>query len=145
MGKSRTFVLLFVAGCQSMYGDKAQRLRTPEPIRPPSTLPQDPVVTIYQEKCDFFTVKVPKVKRETAQAEAHVRDADEKVAGYDKATDGLRQGFKRTVVGSVGPVCTQVLRQFGIEPDIEPVHPKMGSLIAEIAARAREVLAKKSE
>ena len=31
-----------------------------------------------------------------------------------------------------------------IEPDIEPVHPKMGSLIAEVAARARDVLARKS-
>ena len=54
------------------------------------------------------------------------------------------EGFKKIVIGSVGPVCTQVLRQFGIEPDIEPVHPKMGSLIAEVAVRARDVLAKKS-
>jgi uroporphyrinogen-III synthase len=66
------------------------------------------------------------------------------IAGFDKATDALRQGFKKIVIGSVGPVCTQVLRQFGIEPDIEPVHPKMGSLIAEVAARARDVLAKKT-
>ena len=66
------------------------------------------------------------------------------VAGYDKADGSLRQAFKKIVVGSVGPVCTQVLLQFGLTPDIEPVHPKMGSLIAEVAARAREVLAKKS-
>ena len=66
------------------------------------------------------------------------------IAGVDKATGALRQGFKKVVIGSVGPVCTQVLRRFGIEPDIEPVHPKMGSLIAEVAARARDVLAKKS-
>lgn len=66
------------------------------------------------------------------------------VAAFDKTANGLRQAFKKIVVGSVGPVCSQVLRQFGIEPDIEPVHPKMGSLMAEIAARAREVLAKKT-
>jgi len=66
------------------------------------------------------------------------------VAGYDKADGSLRQAFKKIAVGSVGPVCTQVLLQFGLTPDIEPVHPKMGSLIAEVAARAREVLAKKS-
>ena len=66
------------------------------------------------------------------------------LAGYDKSVDGLRAGFKKLVVGSVGPVCTQVLRQFGIEPDIEPAHPKMGSLIAEVAAGARQMLANKS-
>lgn len=65
------------------------------------------------------------------------------VAGVDNRADALRQGFNKTVIGSVGPVCTQVLRQFGIEPDIEPVHPKMGALIAEVAARAPELLAKK--
>jgi len=63
------------------------------------------------------------------------------IAGVDNRADALRQGFKKIVIGSVGPVCTQVLRQFGIEPDIEPVHPKMGALIAEVAARAPELLA----
>jgi len=67
-----------------------------------------------------------------------------KLAAYDKAEDGLRQACQKIVVGSVGPVCTQVLRQFGLIPDIEPVHPKMGALIAEVAARAREVLSTKS-
>lgn len=65
------------------------------------------------------------------------------VAGVDNRADALRQGFKKIVIGSVGPVCTQVLRQSGIEPDIEPVHPKMGALIAEVAARAPELLTKK--
>jgi uroporphyrinogen-III synthase len=55
----------------------------------------------------------------------------------------LRGAFKKMVVGSVGPVCTEVLEQFGLRPDIEPTHPKMGSLIAEIAASAREILADK--
>jgi uroporphyrinogen-III synthase len=47
------------------------------------------------------------------------------------------------VIGSVGPVCTQVLEQFGLKPDIEPAHPKMGSLIAEVAASAPSLLAAK--
>jgi len=67
-----------------------------------------------------------------------------KLAASDKADDGLRRAFKNIVVGSVGPVCTQVLQQFGLTPDIEPVHPKMGSLIAEVAARARAVLSTKN-
>jgi uroporphyrinogen-III synthase len=66
------------------------------------------------------------------------------IAAYDKAEEQLRQACRNLVVGSVGPVCTQVLQQFGLTPDIEPVHPKMGALIAEVAARAREVLSTKS-
>lgn len=66
-----------------------------------------------------------------------------KIAAYDRAEDGLRQACQKIVVGSVGPVCTQVLQHFGLTPDIEPVHPKMGSLIAEVAARARSVLSTK--
>jgi uroporphyrinogen-III synthase len=66
------------------------------------------------------------------------------VAGYDKADEKLPQAFKKIVVGSVGPVCTQVLLQFHLKPDIEPVHPKMGSLIAEVAAAAREILKTKN-
>ena len=64
--------------------------------------------------------------------------------GVEEKTDGsLRGAFKKMVVGSVGPVCTEVLEQFGLRPDIEPTHPKMGSLIAEIAASAHEILADK--
>jgi uroporphyrinogen-III synthase len=66
------------------------------------------------------------------------------IAAYDKAEEQLRQACRNLVVGSVGPVCTQVLQQFGLTPDIEPVHPKMGALIAEVAARAREVLSTKN-
>ena len=66
------------------------------------------------------------------------------IASRDEAGDSLRRAFKNIVVGSVGPVCTQVLQQFGLTPDIEPVHPKMGSLIAEVAARARAVLSTKN-
>jgi uroporphyrinogen-III synthase len=67
-----------------------------------------------------------------------------KVASYDKAGDSLRLALKNVVIGSVGPVCTQVLKQFGLKPDLEPAHPKMGSLIADIAASARRLLVEKS-
>jgi hypothetical protein len=36
-----------------------------------------------------------------------------------------------------------VLQEFGLKPDIEPEHPKMGSLIAEVAASASGILATK--
>jgi uroporphyrinogen-III synthase len=63
-----------------------------------------------------------------------------RVAAENSKTDSLREGFQRAVVGSVGPICTQVLEQYGIDPDIEPAHPKMGSLIAEVAASAQPLL-----
>ena len=63
-----------------------------------------------------------------------------RVAAENKHADSLREGFQRVVVGSVGPICTQVLEQYGIDPDIEPAHPKMGSLIAEVAASAQPLL-----
>lgn len=65
------------------------------------------------------------------------------VAADGKIEESLRRAFDKIVIGSVGPVCTQVLEQFALKPDIEPVHPKMGALIAEVAARARSVLSKK--
>jgi uroporphyrinogen-III synthase len=66
------------------------------------------------------------------------------IASRDTAGDSLRHAFKYIVVGSVGPVCTQVLEQFGVKPDIQPAHPKMGSLIAEVAAAARSILSAKN-
>jgi len=65
------------------------------------------------------------------------------VAVSDNLADSLRNGLKTVVIGSVGPICTELLRQFGIEPDIEPTHPKMGALMAEVAARAAALLARK--
>ncbi|HEX7229551.1 MAG TPA: uroporphyrinogen-III synthase [Candidatus Binatia bacterium] len=65
------------------------------------------------------------------------------VAIEDGAEEELRHTLKKVVIGSVGPVCTEVLRQFGIEPDVQPEHPKMGSLLAEIAVAGRVVLSRK--
>ena len=66
-----------------------------------------------------------------------------KVAADDKVDDALRIALQKIVVASVGPVCTQVLEQFGLKPDLEPAHPKMGALIAESAASAHRILAAK--
>ena len=63
-----------------------------------------------------------------------------RVAAEMQADYRLRLALERAVIGSVGPICTQVLEQFGIDPDIEPAHPKMGSLIAEVAASAQPLL-----
>lgn len=60
----------------------------------------------------------------------------------ERNADGLlRRACEGMVIGSVGPICTRVLRDFGVAADIEPEHPKMGSLIAEVAASAAKILA----
>jgi uroporphyrinogen-III synthase len=66
-----------------------------------------------------------------------------RVAAEQKADDKLRVACENMAIGSVGPICTQVLHEFGLQPDIEPEHPKMGSLIAEVAASASGILAAK--
>jgi uroporphyrinogen-III synthase len=65
------------------------------------------------------------------------------VAAQDGVDGSLREALAQVVIGSIGPVCTAVLQQFALKPDLEPTHPKMGSLIAEIAASASRILATK--
>lgn len=55
----------------------------------------------------------------------------------------VREALKRMVVASVGPTTSETLREVGIEPDFEPSHPKMGFLVNEAAARARQILQSK--
>ena len=53
----------------------------------------------------------------------------------------LRAGFARLLVASIGPVCSEALREHGIAPDVEPDHPKMGQLVAVVARRGPALLA----
>jgi uroporphyrinogen-III synthase len=66
-----------------------------------------------------------------------------RIAADDKNEEKLRRACRNVMIASVGPVCTEVLEQFGLKPDLEPRHPKMGSLMAEVAASAHKLLAEK--
>ena len=55
----------------------------------------------------------------------------------------LAQGLARGVVASIGPVCSEQLRAYGVAPDIEPAHSKLGHLVKETASRCDQVLAGK--
>lgn len=66
-----------------------------------------------------------------------------RIASQQNAADKLRAACKRIVIGSVGPICTQVLQEFGLSPDVQPERPKMGSLMADMARRAGDILAAK--
>jgi uroporphyrinogen-III synthase len=54
--------------------------------------------------------------------------------------DFVLESLAQVVVGSIGPTTTEALEEFGIRPDVEPSHPKMGFLVAETAACAEELL-----
>ena len=49
-------------------------------------------------------------------------------------------GLARAVVASIGPTTTEALEEFGVHPDLEPSHPKMGFLVQETADRAGNIL-----
>jgi len=60
--------------------------------------------------------------------------------GYSEA---LYEGFRSTVIGSIGPSTTEGLNAYGLTPDYEPTQSKMGFLIKELAERAAELLEEK--
>jgi uroporphyrinogen-III synthase len=55
---------------------------------------------------------------------------------------GLRraaqQALERIFIGSIGPTCSEALRECGLTPTMEPSHPKMGILVREAAIRFEE-------
>ena len=77
----------------------------------------------------------------TAVQIAHVLAVAEKTG----KKDALLSAFKKTVVASVGPDCSEALRSHGVAVDIEPESPKMGPLVLAVADRARAVLEKKKK
>ena len=62
------------------------------------------------------------------------------VADTMGAADVMRDGLRRMVVASIGPTCTEALRNHGVAVDLEASHPKMGFLVREAAERSPELL-----
>ena len=60
-------------------------------------------------------------------------------------TEALHEGFRSTVIGSIGPSTTEGLSMYGLTPDYGPTQSKMGFLIKEISEKARELLTRKRE
>lgn len=54
------------------------------------------------------------------------------VARSDGKVDSLKQSLGRTLVASIGPVCSTALRKFAVRVDIEAKPPKLGPLIEAI-------------
>lgn len=58
-------------------------------------------------------------------------------------TDALYEGFRSTVIGSIGPSTTEGLSMYRLVPDFEPSQAKMGFLIKEIAENTEKLLKQK--
>jgi uroporphyrinogen-III synthase len=56
------------------------------------------------------------------------------VAGDDEAQAALADSLNhKTVTASIGPTCSAALRSLGVNPHVEPEHPKMGPLVSALA------------
>ena len=66
-----------------------------------------------------------------------------RIAREMKLEDAVRRGLARIVVGSIGPVTSEELREQGFSADFEPAHPKMGFLVNEAAQRGGQLLEEK--
>ena len=49
----------------------------------------------------------------------------------------LQNALAKTLIGSIGPTTSAALREHGVEPSLEPEHPKMGHLIKACAGKRR--------
>jgi uroporphyrinogen-III synthase len=63
-----------------------------------------------------------------------------RVADSMQLADALRASLQRVVIASIGPTTSEELRQHGLEPDLEPSHPRMGLLAREAAEHGRDLL-----
>jgi len=67
----------------------------------------------------------------------HLLEVAQRSGMRDALLSALRE---RIVVASIGPVTSEALRAHGVEPDLEPAHPKMGHLAKELAAGVLDLL-----
>jgi uroporphyrinogen decarboxylase len=72
-----------------------------------------------------------------------IRNIFEVARGLQKGEE-LREALGRMVIGSIGSVCSEALAEFGLKPDLEPEHPKMGFLVKEVAEKSFELCQKKA-
>jgi uroporphyrinogen decarboxylase len=56
----------------------------------------------------------------------------------------LRQALSRMALCSIGPTCSEVMEHYGLTPDMEPEHPRMGHLVKEASEQTPAILARKA-
>jgi uroporphyrinogen-III synthase len=61
----------------------------------------------------------------------HLLQVAEELGKREQVLEKLRETF----VASIGPTCSETLHLYGLTPDLEPSHPKMGILVREAALK----------
>lgn len=77
----------------------------------------------------------------SAQQVSHVLQ----IAEEEQVKDQWLSAASKLMIASVGPACTDALRQAGLMVDFEASPPKMGPLVKEALLAAPEILAKKRD
>lgn len=54
--------------------------------------------------------------------------------------DRFKKAIGRMIIASVGPIASERLRSYELPVDVEPSHPKMGTLVKEASERAHALL-----
>ncbi len=67
------------------------------------------------------------------------------IAAELQLEDLLRKALVQMMVASVGPICSEALRDHSVHIDMEPSHPKMGVLVKEAADQSAGILAAKRD
>lgn len=70
----------------------------------------------------------------SAQQAVNVLEISQRMGLRDEWLNAAR----RCVIGSIGPTATETLEGLGLRPDLEPSHGKMGHLVMETIAFAKE-------
>jgi uroporphyrinogen decarboxylase len=55
----------------------------------------------------------------------------------------FREALKKVVISSIGPVCSEAIEENGFSVDFEPSHSKLGQLVMETAAKAKQLIDEK--
>jgi uroporphyrinogen-III synthase len=58
-----------------------------------------------------------------------------RVAGEAGIAEATLDGLRNCMIVSIGPTTTEALEEFGLRPEFEPSHPRMGFLVKEAAER----------
>lgn len=107
----------------------AYRWELPEDIAPL----QEAVRRVAERRCDvvIFTTSIQLV---------HLLEVARPMGLEDQVRKALRDDLP---IASVGPIMNAALVEHGLEPDIVPVHPKMGVLVKVASEQAAAALARK--
>jgi len=60
-----------------------------------------------------------------------------RVAREEGLEEAALDGLRKCMIVSIGPTTTEGLEEFGLTPEFEPSHPKMGFLVKEAAERVQ--------